>query len=146
MALFPELVQLPKPLTPIEITRNSKFFLYVENSIGAIDRTHILAQVPSNRVGPFRSRKGQISQNVLAACTFDLFFCYILPGWEGSAHDGRVLQHALSLDFIIPDEKYYLTDAGYASRTGFVVPYRGVRYHLREQAISGLKYVCRSLD
>jgi hypothetical protein len=28
--------------------------------------------------------------------------------------------------------KYYLVDAGYACRTGFLPPYRGTRYHLKE--------------
>jgi hypothetical protein len=32
---------------------------------------------------------------VLAAITFDLKFCYVLAGWEDSAHDSRVLDDAL---------------------------------------------------
>ena len=32
---------------------------------------------------------------MLAAITFDLKFCYVLAGWEGSAHDSRVLDDAL---------------------------------------------------
>ena len=43
-----------------------------------------------------RNRKGVISQNVLAACNFDLEFIYVLSGWEGSAHDSKVLQDALT--------------------------------------------------
>jgi len=34
--------------------------------------------------------------NVLGACTPNMEFTYVLPGWEGSAHDGRVLLDALS--------------------------------------------------
>jgi hypothetical protein len=68
---------------------------------------------------------------VLAACTFDLQFCYVLAGYEGSAHDSRVLAHALELPIesrlIIPDGKYYLADAGYGLRTGILTTYRGVR-------------------
>ncbi|KAK2663187.1 hypothetical protein Ddye_001761 [Dipteronia dyeriana] len=30
------------------------------------------------------------------------------------------------------DEKYYLVDVGYMLRSGLIVPYRGVRYHLKE--------------
>lgn len=37
-----------------------------------------------------------MTQNVLAACGFDMKFQYVLPGWEGSATDARILQHALS--------------------------------------------------
>jgi hypothetical protein len=44
------------------------------------------------------------------------------------------LQFALDNDFTIPEGKYYLADAGYALRNNFLTPYRGVRYHLREQA------------
>lgn len=33
---------------------------------------------------------------MLAAITFDLKFTYVLAGWEGSAHDSRVLSDALS--------------------------------------------------
>lgn len=43
----------------------------------------------------YRDRKGNITQNVLVACTFDLRFTYVLAGWEGSAHDGRVLRCAV---------------------------------------------------
>ena len=32
---------------------------------------------------------------MLAACGPDLRFIYVLPGWEGSAGDSRVLQDAL---------------------------------------------------
>jgi len=39
-------------------------------------------------------------------------FVYIFSGWEGSAADSRVLQDALSKDFVIPTGKYYLADAG----------------------------------
>lgn len=44
----------------------------------------------------YRNRKGEISTNVLGVCSKDLQFIYILPGWEGSAHDNRVLRDALS--------------------------------------------------
>jgi hypothetical protein len=39
-------------------------------------------------------------------------FLYILPGWEGSAADSRVFESAQSSDFIIPEGRYYLADAG----------------------------------
>ena len=48
------------------------------------------------RADKFRGRKGDTTWNVLAACDFDLKFTYMLSGWEGSAHDARVLEHALS--------------------------------------------------
>ena len=135
VALAPEYIKLPDPLViPQEISTNPKFFPYFKDCIGAIDGTHIPASITSNQQAPFRNRKGFISQNILAACSFDLLFLYILAGWEGSANDGRVLQDALEKDFHVPDGKYYLADAGYGNTPRFLVPYRGVRYHLKEWA------------
>lgn len=43
----------------------------------------------------YRNRKGNISTNVLRVCNANLKFVYVLPGWEGSAADSRVLRDAL---------------------------------------------------
>jgi hypothetical protein len=43
-------------------------------------------------------RKHTTTQNVMAAVDFDLWFTYVLAGWEGSAHDARILAHALEKD------------------------------------------------
>ncbi|KAG2787229.1 hypothetical protein PC116_g28057 [Phytophthora cactorum] len=59
-------------------------------------------------------------------------FLYVLPEWEGSAHDGRVLKDAVSHDLRIPKGKYYLGDAGYALNSYTMTPYRGTRYLLKE--------------
>ncbi|KAG8387919.1 hypothetical protein BUALT_Bualt02G0071400 [Buddleja alternifolia] len=63
-------------------------------------------------------------------------FVYMLPGWEGSAADGRVLRDAVSRDngLKVPMGQYYLCDNGYMNCPGFLAPYRGVRYHLDEWA------------
>ena len=83
-----------------------------------------------------------MSQNVLSACHFNGLFAYILPGWEGSANDSRVLQDAeYRHGFIIPKGKYWLGDAGYPSSDTVMTPYRGVRYHLCEQRLAAQKYV-----
>ena len=44
----------------------------------------------------YRTRKGDIATNVLGVCAPDMQFVYVLPGWEGSAADGRVLRDAIS--------------------------------------------------
>ncbi|KAH7865713.1 hypothetical protein Vadar_010197 [Vaccinium darrowii] len=51
---------------------------------------------------------------------------YVLVGWEGSAHDSRILDHALSRPrgFKVPEGKYYLGDTGYGVRRGIISPYR----------------------
>ncbi|XXG68293.1 hypothetical protein AAC387_Pa06g1412 [Persea americana] len=105
-----------------------------EDCIGALDGTHVPIHVPTEIHGAFQNRQGVLSQNVLGACGFDMNFHYVLPGWEGSATDARVLQNAfLGEDpLIVPQGKYYLVDAGYANAPGFLAPYRAVRYHLNE--------------
>jgi hypothetical protein len=51
----------------------------------------------SNEDAPrYRGRKGYLTQNALAACLFDLKFTYILPGWEGTASDLRIIKNALT--------------------------------------------------
>ncbi|WVZ78615.1 hypothetical protein U9M48_026298, partial [Paspalum notatum var. saurae] len=112
----------------------NKFYPYFEGCIGALDGTHIRACVSAKMVDRFRGRKSYPTQNVLAVVDFDLRFTYVLAGWEGSAHDSFVLQDALSRTngLKIPQEKFYLADAGYAARLGILLPYRGVRYHLQE--------------
>lgn len=66
-----------------------------QDCIGVIDGMHIPAHLPAKDQSRFRNRIGVLSQNVLAACTFDLKFIFIYPGWEGSAADSRVLRAVL---------------------------------------------------
>ncbi|KAE8726869.1 putative ripening-related protein 6-like [Hibiscus syriacus] len=134
MKLYKLAIRLPDESTPPEIINNSRFYPYFKDCVGALDGTHIRASVPPNIQGRFRSRKGETTQNVLAAIKFDLKFSYVIAGWEGSAHDSRILTDALTRPrgFSIPEGKYYLADAGYGIRNGIISPYRGVRYHLKE--------------
>ncbi|KAL0323519.1 UNVERIFIED_CONTAM: hypothetical protein Sangu_1971200 [Sesamum angustifolium] len=63
--------------------------------------------------------KGGLAQNVLAICDFDMNFTYVYAGWERSAADARVLDHAVSHDNTFPfppiDTAYrrYLEIAGF---------------------------------
>ena len=68
-------------------------------------------------------------------------FLYVLPGWEGSAADSRVFENARRQDFRIPDGCYYLADARYGNCDALLVPYRGVRYHLKEWGTSANRLV-----
>ncbi|KAF3681648.1 putative ripening-related protein 6-like [Capsicum annuum] len=94
----------------------------------SIDGKHVLASVPIEQQNRFRNRKGTTTQNVLAAINFNLKFTYVLAGWEGSAHDSRILNDALKRPhgFQIPQ------DARYELRKGFIPPYHGIRYHLQK--------------
>ena len=109
-----------------------KFIPFFNGCLGALDGTHIPAHVPEAVRPAYRNRKGDISQNVLMVCTLDMKIVYVLPGWEGSASDSRVFQDARTSDFRVPPGRYYVGDAGYANSDAVLVPYRGVRYHLKE--------------
>ncbi|KAL5575108.1 hypothetical protein UlMin_016807, partial [Ulmus minor] len=63
----------------------------VKGCVRAMDGTHIKCIVPSELQVAFHNRKVFTDQNVMAIVDFELTFTYLLPGWEGSVHDGRVL-------------------------------------------------------
>ena len=44
----------------------------------------------------YQLRKNEISINILGVCSQDRQFIYVLPGWEESAHDNRVLRDVFS--------------------------------------------------
>jgi hypothetical protein len=111
------------------------------NCVGAIDGTHIPISVRGG-VDPaaWRNRKGFLSQNVFAACSFDLLFQFIHAGWEGSAHDAWVLRDAVLKNlFVPPPGRYYLADAGFYNADFMLVPYSKVRYHLKEWEQPGVQ-------
>lgn len=70
---------------------STSYFIFFESQgcVGAIDGTHIDAHVPLAEQVPFRGRKG-ITQNVMAACSFDMKFTFVNAGWEGSANDWKI--------------------------------------------------------
>lgn len=61
-------------------------------------------------------------------------FSYVLPGWEGSAADGCVLRNVIARTngLKISEGNYYLCDEGYTNENGFLSPYKGYRYWLRD--------------
>jgi len=69
--------------------------------VGAIDGIHVLARVPKRHRAAFMGRKHTTTQNVLAVVDFDLRFTYVLAGWDGSAHDARILADALERDDVL---------------------------------------------
>ncbi|KAH6834987.1 hypothetical protein C2S53_020738 [Perilla frutescens var. hirtella] len=84
-------------------------WIYFQGCLGALDGTYTQMQVPAVDRPRYRSRKG-------------------------SAADGRVLKDAISREngLKVPTGFYYLCDSGYTNGEGFLAPYRGYRYHLRE--------------
>ncbi|XP_024456314.1 uncharacterized protein LOC18099588 [Populus trichocarpa] len=115
---------------------NPRFMPHFKNCVGAIDGTHVRACIPSAYQIPLIGRKGVPTQNVMAACSFDMQFMFVWAGWEGSAHDTRIFLEAIdnsNIKFPKPPEgKYYLVDAGYPNEYGYLGPYKGERYHFQE--------------
>ncbi|XP_038978687.1 uncharacterized protein LOC103695460 [Phoenix dactylifera] len=107
---------------PEAVTENctDERWKWFKNCLGALDGTYIKVNVEKVDKPRYRSCKGEIATNVLGVCTRDMQFIYVLPGWEGSATDFRVLQDAI------------LRRNGLKMPQGFLAPYRGQRYHLNE--------------
>ncbi|XP_019425051.1 PREDICTED: uncharacterized protein LOC109333923 [Lupinus angustifolius] len=110
-----------------------------DDYVGAIDGTHFRVKVPRAEQPRFRGRKEFSTQNVLAACNFDMKFTYVLAGWEDTSSDSRILKDVLTREdpLILPEEKYYIGDAGFMLKLGILTPNRGVRYHLKEYSRRG---------
>uniref|UniRef100_A0A2N9FH55 Uncharacterized protein n=1 Tax=Fagus sylvatica TaxID=28930 RepID=A0A2N9FH55_FAGSY len=134
--LSTDLIKPHTPLTeiPIHIRDKPKYYPYFKDCVGAIDGTHISAWVPSQLQIPYRGRKSMCTQNVMAVCDFDMRFTFVNAGWEGTAHDSKILLHCVrnrALNFPhAPRGKYYVVDAGYPNMVGFLSPYKETRYHI----------------
>ncbi|XP_057774908.1 uncharacterized protein LOC130993865 [Salvia miltiorrhiza] len=107
---------------------------WFKGCLGALDDTYINVTVPLLDKPRYRTRKGHICTNALAVCDRNLRFVYVLSGWEGSASDSRVLRDAVNRvnGLKVPRGNYYLCDNEYTNSEGFLTPYKGVRYHLKE--------------
>lgn len=134
MAISLDFFQPPSSDVPSEVLEDPRFYPYFKDCIGAVDGMHIPVMVGVDEQGPFRNKNGLLSQTVLVACSFDLKFHYVLAGWEGSASDFQVLNSALTRrnKLPVPEGKYYLLDKKYVNLPGFIAPYPGVPYHLKE--------------
>jgi hypothetical protein len=76
--------------------REDRFWPHFKGAIGAIDGSHIEVSVHNDEVVNHTCRHGYTSQNVMATCDFDMRFTFMVAGWPGSAHDTRILNHALT--------------------------------------------------
>ncbi|CAH9072188.1 unnamed protein product [Cuscuta epithymum] len=96
-------VLLKKP-EPVPQNCRAHPWKWFKNCLGALDRTYIKLNVAEQDKPKYRTRKGDLATNVLGVCSQDLNFIYILPGWEGSAADARVLRSAVSRSngFVVP--------------------------------------------
>lgn len=111
---------------------NNHCFCHFHWCIGTVDGTHICMFASLVDHAYMHNRKGYISQNCLFICDFDFRFIYSLCGWDGSSADALLWNDARQHDLRIPEGRYLLADTGFGSCDALLVPYRGVRYHLKE--------------
>ncbi|GKD61174.1 putative nuclease HARBI1 [Tanacetum coccineum] len=111
----------------LKATRN----VSIEESLGIF-----LASVREHEQAKFIGRKGYATQNIMAACDFNMCFTFVWAGWEGTAHDTIIFLEALrrpQVNFPRPTgDKYYVVDAGYPNIKGYLAPYKGndIHYHI----------------
>ncbi|KAE8180761.1 hypothetical protein CF336_g9168 [Tilletia laevis] len=134
--VYSKYVRLPSRHSPVadRITGDPGLFPFFKDVIKAIDGSHVPAHAPLKIRDRFWNRKGRTSFNVLAACDFDMCFIYILSGWEGSASDSLLWQKAQDAGLKLGNKKL-LGDAGFGFSSNLLIPYRGVRYHLKEYSV-----------
>jgi hypothetical protein len=131
-AFYNKYVPDPQDETPHKILSDLRWFPFFKYCRGATDGVHIPAYALSEHIVRYRDRHGQISQNVIATCDFDLRFLHLMPGYEGTAADGHLFDCARWNGFALPPGRYYLADAGFPNCDMLLAPYRGERYHLKE--------------
>ncbi|XP_071916086.1 uncharacterized protein [Coffea arabica] len=120
------------------IMHNGQFWPWFKDCVGALEGTHVSAWCTTEIRERYINRHGGLSQNMLATCNYDMRFVYARVGWEGSAHDGRILQNTLldpNSGFSMPQlGKYYAVDAAYTNMSEFMAPFRGTRGTQYERA------------
>ncbi|KAG6506389.1 hypothetical protein ZIOFF_031712 [Zingiber officinale] len=87
---------LLEKLKPIPENHTDERWKWFKDCLGSLDGTYINVKVPADDKPRYRTRKGEIATNVLGVCTPNMQFSYVLPTWERSAADGRVLRDAIS--------------------------------------------------
>ncbi|CAL1368577.1 unnamed protein product [Linum trigynum] len=85
-----------KESTQVLSSGDAEKWKWFQGAVGALDEIFLPLTVPAEDESRYQSRKGKISTNVLVVCDANLRFTYVLPGWEGSASDSRMLRDALS--------------------------------------------------
>ena len=118
---------------------DDRCFRYFSDCVGAVDGTHIHAFVLAEEHANMWNQKGAVLQNCLFICDFDLLFTYAVTGWDGSMADATMWYNAHTNNLYIPEGKYLLADAGFGGSDVLLVPYCGVRYHLKEWRQTNLR-------
>ncbi|KAH0714961.1 hypothetical protein KY284_007866 [Solanum tuberosum] len=74
---------------------NERYLSFFKDCIGALDGTHVKARLPQGQQIHYIGRKDYLTQNILAVVDFNMCFTFSWVGWEGAAHDSRILGEAL---------------------------------------------------
>ena len=132
-------VGFPTSHTPVSSKiLDDHHFQFFEKCIGAVDGSHICVFSATDEHAFMRNHKGYLSQNCLFTCNFNFNFIYSLCGWDGLVANSALWRDAIENDIEVPIGRYLLGDA-------FLVPYRGVRYYLKEWRQGRIGYVQFSL-
>jgi hypothetical protein len=144
---YTKYVQLPsvEDPPPEAIRQNPKWWPYFQHVLGALDGTHINCSPTAAQLHTARNRKGGVTQNCLAAVSFDMRFLFFVSGWDGCAADASMYAHARLAGFTIPPGKCYLADAGFGICDALLIPFRNTRYHLAEWARVAQRYLFTSV-
>ena len=139
-------VRLPNNTFPIpaKISVNPRFSPYFDDAIGGMDSTQIDCVPSLEERDMSRNRKGSVTQNVLACCSFDLTFQYFLSSAAGASSDATLFNEARTSDLSVPQGRYFLADGGFLGHDALLIPYQRVRYHHAEWSRANLRYVLQS--
>jgi hypothetical protein len=103
LSLSGDFIKLPDPTVEPPNDYKWKWF---GNALGALDGCHIPVFVSTADKGRYRNRHQEITTNMLGVVDWNMKFLYVLPGWEGSASDSRVLKDAMRITrqdaFVVP--------------------------------------------
>jgi hypothetical protein len=108
---------------PKEIRQNTKWWPHFRNVLGVLDGTHINCSPSAEELHTACNRKGGVTQNCLAAVSFDMQFLFFVSGWDGCASDASMYNNARLAGFAIPPGKCYLADAGFGICDALLIPY-----------------------
>lgn len=75
-----------------------KYYPFFKDAIGALDGMHVHCVVKKREQMAYRCGRDphHTTQNVLGVCDFNMRFIFASAGWKGTAHDCKILNHAVS--------------------------------------------------
>lgn len=84
LVFLPDAGTRPMPAHDLSRREQAKFLPFFPGALGALDGTHINVHCAEEDRARHRNRKNDVTQNVLAACIFDLQLRNVSSGREGS--------------------------------------------------------------